>query len=1205
MVKTIFILLCAFIDEHTCDDEIETSISRSLDLSIPAWRPLVQNPYHHQYYHHLLQNNVPNAAHLISYAHLNPVNKDEIIEAAKYNAQTLKKYNELSQQPITSYSNPYPYFTQTPGPLVKTISTTTFLNPNLVRQQQQPHAAASNLIHARLPYPGKSATLYSTKLNYLGKPELSVSLHQNSIHQTVATTPKIAGFTKEQNGRVNFHYHHPSFGMVPSYDTTTKRNPIFSSSVTPQSTTKVHPVMSKLQAHMALAAISQQNHHNKLKHAVRHNIAVGGSSNEFSPPSQIVSNYANYESATRVPLWHHGSPVKSNNLPQHHAHNHNNAEYHHHFHKPDAQTQQQVLPSVHPSIITPFLEQVHLKQKEVAAAEQKQSFKQSHESNSNENFSSNGGSFDIVNDVFSKHLVPPPPSSTSSKAHYKKPDKAKFNLSMKSPLQDASRFNYNNVISTATPSTPTASNAPSTKISNVNDVSNYRPALFSSENSHTSYEDKPNLFANLNRSKENPYKQHKLLHPAYSGNGLKKKPSLNHDKTFLPTPYIPSEEEKDDEIKIDFEPHHSYFTIEDAVTPHFPESMKYDNHGGSDELEIITLRPPQIKPTKDYFGITTAPSSTTAFIEQQQTPSTIESSSTKPRQKLRRRKPKPQTSASPITTITTTTIEQEKMLQQNQQKINEEQTNVKFIRTRGDSRNNNSIIISHENDLKNKNRLNGNNRLRTRPTLTTPIDYDYTVKTFDDELRRSEVSTTQVTTEGTTSIKASAEISEVPDIVRHRVRLRYKNKLNANAKAGNSLEGIDFKSKLTDSQISDSENENVLVRQPIPKSGSDDEETTELNLLVTENPFNEIKSSLKLPNLKLRNEATFTTLLPTAETIHSSSSMPTSTAVTAENDENIFSQNKIANRPRFSIKELKRKQYLTSSTSVASSTTILTSSTSSTTQKPDTQRFNRFRLNLNRRRNETTTTTISDSNEETELSRKRYSSTRFSTQPASSFPTTESTIQSTKRSILPKRTFLARNFTKPFAIDSNTVIDTTSPKPITTKSTTISTNRHNLRQRIQNYKKKDTSNEIAFPTADDSIKNVNFETTFTHEPSVSTITNSGTTTTTEIPTRETSIMKIAKTHAIKTTTSNNNLITEDDTPFTNNNNDSTDLIGSPSDYSQRVAELTISGNENSTFKSANIGLLSRRIPNYFTISTDDPILPIMAFFPQIKTNENN
>lgn len=202
----------------------EASISRSLDLSIPAWRPLVQNP-HLQHYYHPHQNAHP---HLISYTHLDAAHKDEIIEAAKINAKTLKKFNEFSaQQPITSYSNPYPIYTQTPVPLAVKVSTSSY--------HRQPVAAASNVMNARLPFPGKSSALYSTKLNFLSKPELShhhhhshhIGVHQNSIHQTIATTPKVAGFTKEQGGRVNFHYHHPSFGLSSIFDTTTKRIPMF------------------------------------------------------------------------------------------------------------------------------------------------------------------------------------------------------------------------------------------------------------------------------------------------------------------------------------------------------------------------------------------------------------------------------------------------------------------------------------------------------------------------------------------------------------------------------------------------------------------------------------------------------------------------------------------------------------------------------------------------------------------------------------------------------------------------------------------------------------------------------------------------------------------------------------------------------------------------------------------------------------------
>ncbi|KAG5861809.1 hypothetical protein JTB14_024362 [Gonioctena quinquepunctata] len=65
-------------------------------------------------------------------------------------------------------------------------------------------------------------------------------------------------------------------------------------------------------------------------------------------------------------------------------------------------------------------------------------------------------------------------------------------------------------------------------------------------------------------------------------------------------------------------------------------------------------------------------------------------------------------------------------------------------------------------------------------------------------------------------------------------------------------------------------------------------------------------------------------------------------------------------------------------------------------------------------------------------------------------------------------------------------------------------------------------------------------------------------------------------------------------------------IDDDDDYSQRVSDLTSSfKTEYETpgrFKSVSPN--SRRVPNYFTISTDDPILPIEAFFPNLKEKEN-
>lgn len=975
--------------------------------------------------------------------------------------------------------------------------------------------------------------------------------------------------------------------------------------------------MGKLQAHMALAAMSQNQHHHKVKHVHRPNIG-SSSSHEFSPPSQIMSNYANYDSATRVPMWHHGFPSatksngNSNNKGQSLKHS-NTGDFHHYFYKPETQEPQQILPSVHPSIITPFLEQVHLKQKEFAA-EQKNSFKQSQESSSVEV----NGSFEIVNDVFSKHLVPPPPSSSlvPTKVHRKQPrqpekieNHPKFNLSMQSPLQDASRFNYNNVVSTATPRPSSVAIATINKA--LNDSLRYRPQgsaaappyYLVDQSGIASTTEKPNIFLNLNRSKENPYKQHKLLHPSYTG-GLRKKPSFNHDKPFLPTPYKP---EKDEDIKIDYDPpQHSFFTIEDAVTPHFPESLKYEhqNNRGSDELEIITLRP-QIKPTKDYSMMTTTISqipSITTSISPSAVEAPLETSSTKPRQKLRRRKPKPQNQQQQQQQATK---EQQQQLKVSiEEHKNEDVTHKKIGSTRGNIKSNNSTT-SQDSELRVKNRLNHPNRVRVRPnfsssasTLSASNDYDYSHRTGEELGRRSET-TVQSVTEGTTTTDdggdiKSIESSEQSDVIRHRVRLRYKNKLNAKV---NSLEEIgDFKTKYSDSQISDTENENVVVRQQ-----AHDTDTTEI-YIATENPFNEIKSSFKLPNLKLRSEVlTTTTKTPTtAETSYSTSAGVSSSTI--ETDENNISQKNI-NRPRFSIKELKRKQFLTSTTTA--STILVSSNSPATSQKPDSQRFNRFRLSLNRRRNETIT---NESNEDIEVPRKRYSSTKFSStsSPLSSTATsTENTPFSTKRTIILKRTFLTRNFTKP-TINLND-IEVTTPKPSIKNSTSFGSNRPSLRQRIQTKRKELSSlNEVPSNDLDNSIKNVtfNFETTIMNDQ-----TSLTTTTSTESPiiTRETSIMKIAKTppNLIKATTSNSN-IELDDTLLSSlsERHDVTDLISLPSEHSQRVAELTISGNENSIFKSANIGQLSRRIPNYFTISTDDPILPIQAFFPQIKTNEN-
>ena len=923
----------------------------------------------------------------------------------------------------------------------------------------------------------------------------------------------------------------------------------------------MHPVMSKFQAHMALAAASQIQHH-KPKH--QHNYG-------FTPPSQMMSNYANFGPATSNPFWHTGMMKNNNAFPGVHD---NNRDFHQHFHsapvasqaqqqhqqmhhqqRPQQQptlqnhhqqypqqthqkqhqqqnNQQQNLPNVHPSLITPFLDQVRLKQNEAANAEQKNSLKQSHDVNSQEI----NDSFEIINDVFSKHLVPPPnpsPSSFKPKPVVEKPEKVnKYNLSMPSPLQDASRFNYNHVVSTATPASE----------------SNFRPSA--SDNTYYSTE-KPNVFIHLNRTKENVYKHHKLLHPSYTG-GQRVRPSViaNLEKPFLPTPYRPEKEEEP--LRDNYEPQSNFFTIEDAVTPHLSYEIIKSHIPVEEEPEkdVYTYHK---RPEYDYTTKAAVKTTTT-------TEAPIEVSSQKPRQKLRRRKPKPK---------------QQQQLQQSVKESNEvqvtEKPSYKPNRLRGNIKN--VDTQTEQNNLRTRNRVNHPSRVRNKINVSstasssTTSDFDSTVRTSTEEEKQEEITQAQkVATENYANVKAE-ESSEQPENVKRRVRLRFKNKLRSNA-----METADFKPKLNDNQIADTENESFAIKPS--------DETTEPT--ATESGINEIRSSLKLPNLKLRNDV-LTTLPTTADTI-STSAEPSSTKG-IEPEETVI-LNKIANRPRFSIKEYKRKQLTTSSTNAP----LLTSSTTaSTSTKPDSQRFNRIRLNLNRRRNETNEPERSI-DEDTEVPRKRFSNTRgFST-------TTESTIaisSSPKRGSSPKRTFQTRNFTKPTV---NLNESETTTKLLIKTSTTNRPASPSLRSRIQSYnKRKESSNEVT-ESPQDAIKNINVsaETAVTQDQT--------TTASTEAPVKhETSIMKIAKTppsiNIEKSSTSN----ILDDVTITSSSD--FDLTGSPSEHSQRVAELTFSGNDNN-FKSANIGTLSRRIPNYFTISTDDPILPIQAFFPQIKTSSD-
>ena len=461
--------------------------------------------------------------------------------------------------------------------------------------------------------------------------------------------------------------------------------------------------------------------------------------------------------------------------------------------------------------------------------------------------------------------------------------------------------------------------------------------------------------------------------------------------------------------------------------------------------------------------------------------------------------------------------------------------------------------------------LRNKNHTRNRSTFTTNSNVETTMKPvrkvhreYTDNPYVTEDSL-KLTDEPTRNEESSTEQ------VRHRVRLRYKNKYD-----GKPLENADFKAKLSDSQLANTEHENT-----IKESSFEENITTEANV-ATETFFGKNRS-----NYRLRNDDQISTVPPVTITV----TQPSSNVV----DQTVV--NRVVNRPRFSIKDFKRKQQLINLTSTVAPTTTVTSTTPiATTRSVDGQRFNRLRYQLNKKRNETST-------EEGEVVKRTNRIRTTTTTEAPELSDTQAPAK--KRGSLPKRVVQNRNSTKYTSSDN----DVTNLKPVIKNSTSITLSRPptiNLRQRIQNYNsKKDIKKEME--TIDNDTEN--FLDTTKKSDNLSSdfmaTTPPTTTTTTEEYKHETSIMKIAKTPssttAIKTTTSN---FIFDKTESSNE----FDLTGSPSEHSQRVAELTVSANNDESFKSVNTGL-SRRIPNYFTISTDDPQLPIMAYFPQIKTND--
>lgn len=165
----------------------------------------------------------------------------------------------------------------------------------------------------------------------------------------------------------------------------------------------------------------------------------------------------------------------------------------------------------------------------------------------------------------------------------------------------------------------------------------------------------------------------------------------------------------------------------------------------------------------------------------------------------------------------------------------------------------------------------------------------------------------------------------------------------------------------------------------------------------------------------------------------------------------------------------------------------------------------------------------------------------------------------------------------PNRIRTSAVIEATHNVTETTPQKSINTYTNLKRPSLHNRKrlssKINATEEIDLSTLDvPTVANTDI-------PTITEVAEEKNETSTEKYTSETAIMKIAKEER------------------KHGNEEIVD--NSSMDLSQRVSDLTLASSKDPTlFKSVSPN--TRKVPNYFTIATDDPILPIEAFFPQLN-----
>lgn len=792
----------------------------------------------------------------------------------------------------------------------------------------------------------------------------------------------------------------------------------------------------------------------------------------------------------------------------------------------------------------------------------------------------------VINDEFAKHLVPPPPYKHQDSSEFRPiPSKAvaavdaeykpleslnQYNIPL-SPLQDANRFSYNtgNFFGTTTQSSPIISYSSSS-------LPPKQPQL--DQLSFTT--DKPNVFKQLTRPLDNEYKTHKVMHPSYTG-------AKHPNDHFIPTPNSPENHAIS----------HSFFTIEDAITI---APIIHDEHKSTHSVapeKISSYFPPLPRPTNQAVlipqiqevsenveigeTVVTLSSSVPSQIQM----SEYSTSSPRERQKNRRRRPKPQ-------------VNTETSFQENSIEIGNKNNN----RNSGRTTNRRPVTSTDRpNRIRTEipQRTTERQRINSKPVFTIRTTTDES-KSQEDEINYMKRQRKPVTTQETKLENFKETSIETNNDYRTVTRNRIGYTTNLPKEIGHTSTAFSSADETTPIELS-----TLRTRQNLPDTVSFQEiildtpttehfgyehvkhrpklrysTTTIIPSTTTDGKINEIEFIPIEDNVVIPIEEKKEIISKITSIQRQTTTIPTTTTTTATVKSNgIKTINKYEpnNRPRFSVKEYRQRNSST------------TNKTIGTTPETSTQTYTRLRFptrnrllpDLKNKMNldEPKSTIKEESNTievkpfeniveivetSSETIKKRIPNKegryRSSTQRSVSISTTTSRTPNSRRGSNTRRDYANRNRVKP----SGTITETKTQNPIIRTATTPLKRPAivSLRQRIQNRKKE--SNEVTMESkmSDDTV--------------------------TEGFNHETAIMKIAKDdHSYRPYAH---------TTSTEFNDSENDLSGSPSEQSQRVADLTVSGD----FKSVNTGLLSRKIPGYFTLATEDPILPIEAFFPQVK-----